>query len=163
MISQWQLLGLCLALAACPGQRRSADAVSDTAALANTPTADSSVVGAPLAGTSWQLVRFQSMNDWTFTPADRGTYTVAFEPGGRVSIRADCNRGTGTWSLPDANVIQFGPIASTKAMCPPESLSDQFLRDFQYMTSYILKDGMLHIALMADGGIYDFERMEKQP
>jgi para-nitrobenzyl esterase len=42
-------------------------------------------------------------------------------------------------------------------MCPPGSLSDRFLKDFQYMRSYVIKDGKLHISLMADGGIYDFE------
>jgi len=36
-------------------------------------------------------------------------------------------------------------------------MSDRFLRDFGHMMSYVLKDGKLHISLMADGGIYDFE------
>jgi len=49
------------------------------------------------AGTSWQLVKFQSMDDTTLKPDDRAKYTIEFQGGGRLSVRIDCNRGTGTW------------------------------------------------------------------
>jgi para-nitrobenzyl esterase len=82
---------------------------------------------------------------------------VAFGADGKVSVKADCNRGHGTWTSSAPNALHFGPLATTRAMCPPGSMSDRFLRDFGHMMSYVLKDGKLHISLMADGGIYDFE------
>jgi heat shock protein HslJ len=142
---------------------RAAPAGTDSAATpASAAAADSVappniVAPGPLAGTSWQLVQFQSSDGKTLTPDERGKYTVTFGADGRVSMRADCNRGSGTWSSPEASVLAFGPIASTRAMCPEGSMSERFLRDFQYMTSYLIKNGKLHISLMADGGIYDFE------
>jgi para-nitrobenzyl esterase len=36
-------------------------------------------------------------------------------------------------------------------------MSDRLFGDFQYVRSYIMKDGHLFISLMADGGIYEFE------
>ena len=110
-----------------------------------------------LGGTSWQLVKFQSSDDKTLTPDDKSKYTIAFGTDGRVSARIDCNRGTGTWKSPGANQLQFGPLALTRAMCPPGSLHDRIVKDWESVRSYIMKDGHLFLSLMADGGIYEFE------
>jgi para-nitrobenzyl esterase len=122
---------------------------------ADSVTAPAAAVG--LAGTTWRLVQFRSMDEKTLTPDKPDKYTVAFGTDGKVSVKADCNRGHGTWTSSDPSALKFGPLATTRAMCPPGSLSDRFLKDFQYMRSYVIKDGKLHISLMADGGIYDFE------
>ena len=143
-----------------PAERASdpgTDSAAAPAATADSVAPPNIVAPGPLAGTSWRLVEFQSSDGTTLTPDDRAKYTVNFGADGRVSIQADCNRGNGTWSSPEASVVVFGPIASTKAMCPEGSMSDRFLRDFQYMTSYLIRDRKLHISLMADGGIYEFE------
>ena len=42
-------------------------------------------------------------------------------------------------------------------MCPPESLHDRIVRDWEYVRSYVIQDGHLFLALMADGGIYEYE------
>jgi para-nitrobenzyl esterase len=42
-------------------------------------------------------------------------------------------------------------------MCPPGSLHDQIVNHWEFVRSYILKDGHLFLSLMADGGIYEFE------
>jgi para-nitrobenzyl esterase len=41
-------------------------------------------------------------------------------------------------------------------MCPPGSLHDRIVKDWEFVRSYTLKDGHLFLALMADGGIYEF-------
>jgi para-nitrobenzyl esterase len=51
-----------------------------------------------LDGTAWQLVRIESMDGTVFSPDERGKYTLTFEPGGRLLVRVDCNRGRGSWS-----------------------------------------------------------------
>jgi hypothetical protein len=58
-------------------------------------------------------------------------------------------------AAPDDTNLLFSPI--TRAMCPPISLHDLIVRDWEYVRSYIIKDGHLFLSLMADGGIYKFE------
>jgi heat shock protein HslJ len=108
-------------------------------------------------GTSWQLVKFQGGNDETLRPDDKAKYTIAFATNGRVTARIDCNRGMGTWKSSGRNQIQFGPMALTRAMCPPGSLHDQIAKNWRFVRSYIIKDGHLFLSLMADGGVYEFE------
>jgi heat shock protein HslJ len=115
------------------------------------------VTAASLSGTSWQLVKFQSSDDKTLMPDDRTKYTVAFGSDGRVSVRIDCNRGNGSWKSGGPNQLQFGPLALTRAMCPPAPLNDRIPKDWEYVRSYTIKNGRLFLSLMADGGIYEFE------
>ncbi|HEY6509822.1 MAG TPA: META domain-containing protein [Vicinamibacterales bacterium] len=110
-----------------------------------------------LGGTSWQLVQIQSMDGKTSTPDDRAKYTMAFSADGRVAMRIDCNRGSGTWKSAGPSQLEFGPLATTRAACPPGSLHDRIVTDLAYVRSYILKGGHLYLSLMADGGIYEFE------
>jgi para-nitrobenzyl esterase len=120
-------------------------------ACAAPPAADQS-----LAGTSWQLVRFQGGDGKVLVPDERAKYTVAFAPDGTASVRFDCNRGRGGWKSARSNQLEFGPMALTRAMCPPGSLHDQLVKHWPFIRSYTRKDGRLFLALMADGGIYEF-------
>lgn len=109
-----------------------------------------------LGGTSWQLIKFHSSDDKLLTPDDPAKYTIAFGADGNVGARIDCNRGRGSWKSSGRNQLQFGPLALTRAMCPPGSLHDRMVKDWEFVRSYTLKDGHLFLALMADGGIYEF-------
>jgi para-nitrobenzyl esterase len=110
-----------------------------------------------LAGTSWQLVKFQGGDGKVLTPDERAKYTIAFAADGVVSVRFDCNRGRGGWKSAGKNQLELGPMALTRAMCPPGSLHDHLVRQWPYVRSYVLKDGRLYLALMADGGVYELE------
>ena len=110
-----------------------------------------------LGGTAWQLVKFQGSDDKTLTPDDESKYTIIFGTDGGVSMRIDCNRGRGTWESSGPNQLEFGPLALTRAMCAAAPLNDRIAKDWQYVRSYILKNGHLFLSLMADGGIYEFE------
>lgn len=118
---------------------------------------------AELAGTSWRLVEIQSMADSTFTPSDRSRYTISFGTDGRASMRVDCNRGSASWTSTVPGQLTFGQAAMTRAMCPPGSLYDRFVRDLAFVRTYVLKDGKLHLATMADGAIYEFEPLPASP
>lgn len=115
--------------------------------------------------TDWQLVEFQSMSDeiGTVRPEDPSLYTLSFASDGKVSMRLNCNRGSGSWSATPTSSsggsIEFGPIAATRAFCPPPSLDEQIARDFEYVRSYIIEENRLYLSLMADGGIYVWERL----
>jgi para-nitrobenzyl esterase len=115
--------------------------------------------GDGLVGTVWQLVRFRGGDDRVLTPADRTRYTLAFGTDGRVSARIDCNRGSGSWKSDGKSQIEFGPMAVTRAMCPPGSMDmhDHILKQLPHIRSYVIKNGRLFLSLMADGGTYEFE------
>jgi len=115
-----------------------------------------------LAGSSWQLHAIQSMDDAQGTTqiTDPQRFTLRFDADGRVRLQLDCNRGTGTWEAAaagdDSGSLKFGPIATTRAMCPPPHLDQRVARDLSYVRGYRLKDGKLFMSLMADGGIYEW-------
>ena len=114
-----------------------------------------------LAGTSWQLVKFQGGDDTILAPDDGTKYTIEFAAGGRLIARVDCNRGQGAWKSSGPNQIEFGPLALTRAQCPPGSLHDQIVKQWSNIRSYVIKDGHLFLSLMADGGIYEFQPVAK--
>jgi para-nitrobenzyl esterase len=112
---------------------------------------------AALVGTDWQLVRFRSGDGRTLTPDDKAKYTFAFRTGGVLHLRIDCNRGSGGWKSPEPGLLQIGPLAVTRAMCPPGSLFDPVMGQMGTIRSYVFKDGRLYLSLMADGGIFELE------
>ena len=114
-----------------------------------------------LGGTEWRLVRFQGGDGTVLVPDDRSKYTLAFAADGGLSARIDCNRGRGAWKSPGKGRLELGPMAVTRAMCPPGSLHDHMIKQLPYVRSYVLKDGRLFLSLMADGGIFEFERASR--
>lgn len=127
-------------------------------ATANTPVQESTAEdGEGLGGTSWRLVQIMSMDDSTYKPDDPSMYTLTFEADGSMNVLADCNRGTGSWVSESKSQLQFGPIAATMAMCPPGSLHDRYMSQFEWVRSYTMRDGHLFLATMADGSIIEFE------
>ena len=157
-----------IALTSCGQQSESRldDQTAEPAVLDSSPTPEaagaSEVVG--LSGTRWRLVEFESMDDATGTtrPEDPADYTLAFDADGTVAMRLDCNRGTGPWSATPGETGQtgsltIGPLAVTRALCPPPSMGEQIARDMDYVRGYMLRDGRLSLSLMADGGIYLWE------
>jgi heat shock protein HslJ len=120
----------------------------------DTPAPAAAVTG--LAGTAWRLVEFRGGDDTRLTPDDRDKYTVEFRADGSLVIRLDCNRGRGSWKSSGPR-LELGPLALTRMACPPGSLHDRMVKHWPYIRSYVVKDGHLFLALMADGGIYEFE------
>jgi para-nitrobenzyl esterase len=112
-----------------------------------------------LEGTSWRLIEFRGGDETILRPDDPAKYTIAFQFDGRLRARIDCNRGMGTWRSPAPPQLELGPLALTRAMCPPGSLHDHLVKQWPYVRSYVIRDGHLFLSLMADGGIYEFEPM----
>jgi para-nitrobenzyl esterase len=110
-----------------------------------------------LGGTSWQFVKFQGGDGTVLRPDDKTKYTLAFGADGSLSARIDCNRGRGTWKSAGKNQLELGPMALTRAACPPGSLHDHIVKQLSFVRSYVMKDGRLYLSMIADGGIYEFE------
>ena len=119
--------------------------------------ADSPEVVMDLTGTSWQLIEIRSMNDFVYTPLTVERYTLDFLPAGQLLIRADCNRGHGSWEQ-RGSLLAIGELAMTRAMCRPESIDLRFLNDIVYVRSFVIRDDRLFMATMADGAILEFEQ-----
>jgi heat shock protein HslJ len=110
-----------------------------------------------LAGTRWQLISIQSMDDTEDVPQDPSKYTLAFGEDGTVALLADCNRGTGTYTSAHPGQLNFGPIGTTRMACPPGSIGDMYLAQFEWVRSYVIEGDNLYLATMADGSIIGFE------
>jgi heat shock protein HslJ len=123
-------------------------------------------ISSALAGTSWKLFAIQSMDDTqgTIRIDQPERFTLQFDPAGRVSLRLDCNRGMGSYEISpvgdgSSGSLRFGPLAATRAMCPPPHLDEHIVRDLAYVHSYLLKSDKLFLSLMADGGIYEWHAL----
>jgi|SRR5688572_30048415 len=107
---------------------------------------------------SWQLVRIQDGSGAVIVPDVKAKYTMEFDALGGVTMRIDCNRGSGKWKSPAPGQIEFSQLALTRAACPPGSLHDRIVTQLPQMRSYLVKNNRLYLSLMADGGIYEWER-----
>lgn len=126
--------------------------------------------GAPLAGTQWRLVEFQSMDDaqGTQRPDNPLLYIMNLKTDGTVHMQLNCNKATGSWKIepsadPSSGKLEFGPLATTKALCPPPSMDELVASQAQWVRGYLLKDGKLYLSLMADGGVFAWEPHAETP
>jgi heat shock protein HslJ len=123
------------------------------------PAADapSAAFPATVVGATWEWVGFVSpVEELTVDAASR--YTVSFDGAGRMTVQADCNRGSGAYSVPDAGQVTLGPIGLTKMACPPGSLSDRFVGLLGRVNSWFVRDGQLFLELPVDSGTLRFRR-----
>jgi heat shock protein HslJ len=75
-----------------------------------------------------------------------------------VALKADCNRGVGSYKVSPDRRITLKPIALSRMMCPKGSLSDRFAKEVGRATSYFLKDGDLFLELPVDSGTLRFRK-----
>ncbi|MFN8460057.1 MAG: copper resistance protein NlpE N-terminal domain-containing protein [Anaerolineae bacterium] len=113
--------------------------------------------GDKLTGGVWQWQQTQDNSGQVTTPADPSRYTLEFLADGAVAVQADCNRGTGKYTV-DASALTFGPIAATLMGCPADSQDSEFLRQLSQVKSYLFKDGKLYLELPVDTGSMEFSR-----
>jgi hypothetical protein len=104
----------------------------------------------------------------TVRPDDPTVYTMRLAADGSVAMRLDCDQVTGTWSAepsadPASGRLVFGPLAATRAVCPPPSLGESIAAHSAFVRSYLLKDDRLALGLMANGGIYLWKRQAQWP
>ncbi|KKH97670.1 hypothetical protein EO95_00955, partial [Methanosarcina sp. 1.H.T.1A.1] len=73
-----------------------------------------------ITGIEWQWASFQdsdSPENQIMVPYSEN-YTLAFSPDGTYHIKADCNSGSGTYTL-EGNNLTLGPTAITLMACGP--------------------------------------------
>lgn len=134
---------------------------SDTAEpSANRPQVQEPLVD--LRGTSWQLVQFQSSDDaiGIIAPPNPEAYVMTFGADGTVALQLDCNRASSRWTadpvVGHSGSITFQPAAMTRAFCGEEAMDTRIAADLVNLRSWVIANGDLYLAVMADGGIYQW-------
>jgi len=108
---------------------------------------------------------------WLWQGTQRGTevkivpdaperYTLEFQPGGRVNVRADCNRGSGSYQL-NGRSLSFGPLALTRAMCAPESRDIEFLRGLAAVSGHMNNGRELVLTFADNAGSMRFRVIDR--
>jgi peptidylprolyl isomerase len=129
----------------------SADAAAPTPAAGGAPVSPAQ----PLLGTTWHWVRtVDPERNWT--PADPKRYTLTLQPEGRAQVRADCNRGMGSYTHGGSS-LQFGPLATTKMLCTEAAgLDARYLQQLGAGRIVAQAGGLLRLDLLADSGTMFF-------
>jgi heat shock protein HslJ len=101
------------------------------------------IPGQDLGGKTWQWVNSALKDGQTFSPASPADYTIEFSMvDGRVNIKADCNNAIGEF-MTDGQSLQIMIGGVTRAMCPPGSLSEEFLKELSEVNSYVVQGDSL--------------------
>ena len=146
------ILSVSLALGAC------------SSTPASSPAATESSVPS-LEGTSWRLASFMSNDDGSkaLRPGRPDGFTLSFGKDGRLAVKLDCNRGNGPWQAVATNAtggtLSLGPVATTRALCPPDAVGTRLAQDLPALRTWRLQDNRLYISLPADAGAYVWERI----
>jgi heat shock protein HslJ len=108
-----------------------------------------------LTNVIWKWQEFQESNDNLTIVSDPEQYTLEFLDDGQVNVKADCNQAGGNYILAGSQ-LTIEITTSTLAICPPGSLSEEYLSLLNDAVSYIMEEGQLFIAIKFDTGIMKF-------
>jgi heat shock protein HslJ len=106
----------------------------------------------PLVGTSWYIQEFRRANGVINGVPNPRDYTLAFAAEGQMTIRADCNSGTGSYTA-DGKNISIKVLEMTKAACSANSLSEPFLLTLAQATTYQQTSGSLTLNVPPSGDL----------
>ena len=156
----WRVAAIAAAVAV------SACAVRDPAPAAGAPAFVPANAAPPVLDTAsneivgpvWQWQRTELPGGTSILAAAPERYTLAFQAGGRVLLRADCNRGAGAYEVNDT-AMKLGATALTRMGCPPDSQDGEFLRQLARVARYTVAGGELVLTL-GDGGTMRFRRAQ---
>jgi len=119
---------------------------------ADAPTTTAAGAELDLTNTTWQWIEFQDtagMNNISVPNPEN--YLITFLPDGQLALRADCNRGTGTYTV-DNRSLTVIVGALTRAACPIESLDQTFITRLGEVVTFVPDGENLVLNLMADAG-----------
>lgn len=110
-----------------------------------------------LTGRVWELQDIQFNDGKLLVAEPTEHYTVEFMDDGSMAVRADCNRGRGSFNIPEPGRLSVDPIATTMAACPDGSIGSDFTRALGNANLFFFQDGQLFIDLMFDSGTMRFQ------
>jgi heat shock protein HslJ len=103
----------------------------------------------------WLWQRSTYADEQTIFCADPRKYTLTFMANGLYNVLADCNQGSGIYTVSGSQLtLQPGPM--TRAACPPDSQDTVFLRDLAQVAAYGFDGENLVLNLALDSGTMVF-------
>ena len=108
-----------------------------------------------LVGYVWMWLEFLENNDTRTAPDNPGDYTLEFHPDGNVTLKADCNNASGTYTV-DGSQLDIEIMITTLAACPPDSLSDDYIQLINDAVIYFREGDFLFLDIMMDVGTMKF-------
>lgn len=106
-------------------------------------------------GVVWSWQSTQMSGGAVIVPDGRDRYTVEFQAGGAVRVRADCNRGSASYER-SGNTLGIGPIALTRMACPADTRDTDFLKGLSAVSGHLIRGNDLVLTLKADSGSMRF-------
>ena len=106
-------------------------------------------------GVVWTWLSTQTRDGSGVVPEGRERYTLEFRPGGTVNVRADCNRGSGSYTR-NGNTLGIGPIALTRMACPPDSKDGDFVKGLAAVSGHSMVGSDLVLTLGSNAGSMRF-------
>ena len=157
---------LAVVLAAGGGCGRAADdtapAPDSLASHLETGAPELAALEASLMSGTWQWVGTNRPAD-RLAPPDPSHYTLAFGGDRTASVRADCNRGSGNYTLVEGQKIEFGPMTTTLIGCPEGSLGPEYLSQLAAAEGWHVAGDTLSLTLELEGGTMRFARAAPAP
>lgn len=112
-----------------------------------------------MVGTIWIWDRFADSGEkGSFLLPYPAAYRLELLPEGKYSLQADCNRGSGSYTL-EGSRLTLNPGPMTLAECRPGSRSSQFLGMLPQVATYVLKGDVLYLNLKVDSGDMVFSKL----
>lgn len=108
-----------------------------------------------LTGVVWQWSVAQMSDGSDIVPSDPTKFYLSFAQDGSVTGQIDCNRALGSYTS-DGVQIDLR-LATTLMYCGDESQDATYAQLLDQVTSYVIRDGKLALALPMDGGIVIFD------
>ncbi len=108
-----------------------------------------------LTGVVWQWAGTQMSNDTETVPVDPENFYLSFSPDGSVVGQIDCNRAFGSYTTEGSQITIM--LAMTKMACGDGSQDAAYAQDLAQVTSFVIRDGQLALAMQMDSGIMHFD------
>ena len=111
----------------------------------------------PITDTTWQWVGLTETEPaFQSVIPDPENYTLILNPDGSLSIKADCNMASGSYTLDGSSLtIELGP--TTMAYCGEQSLDQRYLELLGKVQTYVKEGGQLFLELENGAGNMIFE------
>ncbi len=111
----------------------------------------------PLVGTTWRWIGAHGvpMAQDLDVPSP-SHYSLELGADGRYAVRADCNRGQGTYAS-QGDGIRFAPGPMTLAECGPQSFANHFLELLSQVSEMRQAGDRLTLTVAEQGGVMEFE------
>lgn len=109
-----------------------------------------------LTGTVWLWQGAQMNDDTRFVPDSPANYNIVFDDAGGFTFQADCNRGSGSYTVEADGRISLLPGPTTLMACPEGSLGNVFIQQLSDVVTYFFQDGELYLDLKFDSGTMRF-------